>query len=240
MKQCYVHWIALHLAAMEGMPAPRRSESVVKQLAWLDSAQFCAVATSTSARPSTKASIAFSSSASGICPWATATRASGTRRCALRDVARQRLVDAVEELLVAVGLGDEVHGAGPYRPHGDVDVGVGADEHDREAGAHRGQALLELRSAHVRHAHVEHEAPWRRRIELWFGRLDPQGVGRARLVRDDGLADRLVADRERGQYENGQARTVGYVASPFELHQRLAETAISEDCGSAHSDTPFD
>ena len=39
------------------------------------------VATSTSARPSTKASIDFSSSPSGICPWATATRASGTRRC---------------------------------------------------------------------------------------------------------------------------------------------------------------
>jgi hypothetical protein len=39
------------------------------------------VATSTSARPSTNASIAFSSSVSGICPWATATRASGTRRC---------------------------------------------------------------------------------------------------------------------------------------------------------------
>ena len=39
------------------------------------------VATSTSARPSTKASIAFSSSASGIWPCATATRASGTRLC---------------------------------------------------------------------------------------------------------------------------------------------------------------
>ena len=38
------------------------------------------VATSTSTRPSTKASIDFSSSPSGIWPWATASRASGTSR----------------------------------------------------------------------------------------------------------------------------------------------------------------
>ena len=41
------------------------------------------VATSTSARPSTKASIDRSSSASGIWPWATATRASGTSFCTM-------------------------------------------------------------------------------------------------------------------------------------------------------------
>ena len=129
--------------------------------------------------------------------------ARGARRRARGRVPGQRLVDAVEQLLLAIGLGDEVHRAGLDRPDRDIDVGVRADEHDRDPGVHRVESILQRRPAHVRHADVEDQAAGRLRVEGVEELLRRRERRVAQADRIDELGDRIahsgvIVDDEHG------------------------------------------
>jgi hypothetical protein len=76
----------------------------------------------------------------------------------LSPVLLERLVDAVDQVLVAKGLLDEVDRAVLHRLDRHRHVAVAGDEDDRHDRMHLVQALLQLEAAHAGHAYVEHEA----------------------------------------------------------------------------------
>jgi len=65
---------------------------------------------------------------------------------------RQR--DGIQQVLVAEGLGEKLHGPSLHRLHRHRDVA--GDEDDREVHLGCGQLALEVESAESRQPHVEH------------------------------------------------------------------------------------
>ncbi|KJU80517.1 hypothetical protein N619_03435 [Ectopseudomonas oleovorans] len=81
-----------------------------------------------------------------------------------RLTALQRLLHAVEQQLLVVGLLDEIHRAGLERAHDDGHVGVTADEDDRQVDTPCAHLLLHIEPAHARHTHIEQHAGIGQRI----------------------------------------------------------------------------
>ena len=72
-------------------------------------------------------------------------------------VAGDGALDAVEQVLVVEGLLDEVKGARLHGAHGHLHVAVAGDEYDRDVDALGRKALLQFKSAHAWHAHIQHQ-----------------------------------------------------------------------------------
>ena len=122
-------------------------------------------------------------------------------------IAPQRVVDAVEQLLLAIGLLHEVHGAGLDCLDRNCDVAVTAEKYDRDARAHRVQLVLQCGTAHMRHAHIEHEASWLLGIEAVAKLLRGAKRGRAQADGRYQFGDRVehrlvVVDNEYGGFRH--------------------------------------
>ena len=115
-------------------------------------------------------------------------------------VACERLLNGVEQLLVAEGLGQKLHGPGFHRLHGHRDIAVAGDEDNGHGHVARRQPLLQLQPAEARQPHIEHQAAGHIRAraaqELLRRRegLDPQphrpqevleGLAHRRIIIDD-------------------------------------------------------
>jgi hypothetical protein len=59
-------------------------------------------------------------------------------------VTLQCLLDGIEEILVAEGLGQELHRPGFHGPHGHGDVPIAREEDDRQGDLGRGQCALQV------------------------------------------------------------------------------------------------
>jgi hypothetical protein len=70
----------------------------------------------------------------------------------------QGAADGLQGLLFAEGLLQHVHGAFLDRLHGQGNVGVGAEDDDRDGDVVLDQVLVQLGAAHAGHAQVEHQA----------------------------------------------------------------------------------
>ena len=79
-------------------------------------------------------------------------------RGAVARVALEGPLDAIDEILIAEGLLQEVEGALLHGLDRHRDVTVAGDEDDRNDGATQVELLLQLEPAHAGHAHVEHQA----------------------------------------------------------------------------------
>src|SRR5262249_27057762 len=77
---------------------------------------------------------------------------------ARRYVLHQRLLDHAEQILRRHWLGEKVLRARLDGPHSRRNVGVAGQEDDRHRGAELAQAILQIRSAQTRDAHVEKNA----------------------------------------------------------------------------------
>jgi hypothetical protein len=128
----------------------------------------------------------------------------------------ERLVDPVEQVLVAERLLDEVNRAGLHRLDRHRHVAMSGDEDDRQDRVVLVQLLLQLESAHARHADVEHQAA---RV------IVPMRIEELlrRLVHFDGQANRLEQHPERVANcgvviddENGWLRFLDHSSSPVE------------------------
>src|SRR5262249_7082867 len=74
------------------------------------------------------------------------------------DVPFQGSAHGVEQLLRAVRLRQEIHGAGPHRPDTHGNAAVAADEDDRQRPVTGRDGVLEVEAGDPGHADVEHEA----------------------------------------------------------------------------------
>ena len=118
------------------------------------------------------------------------------RGIARSSVVRKRLVDAVEQLLFPIGLGDEAERPCAQRCNRRRHVGMAGDEDDRDPAALLVQPGLQREATHSRHADVEHQAAGSLRIE----RREVLDGRRIRLGRKadrvhellDGIAHRFV------------------------------------------------
>jgi hypothetical protein len=71
-----------------------------------------------------------------------------------RAVARNRLLNGVEELLVTKRFREEVHRAGLQRLHCHWNITMTGDENDLDRWIHFGQLALEIEAAQSREPHV--------------------------------------------------------------------------------------
>ena len=67
----------------------------------------------------------------------------------------------LEQELFAEGLLQKLHSSILHRPHRDRDVAMTGDEDDRHVDALLAQVPLQFQAAHLRHAHVQHQAAGR-------------------------------------------------------------------------------
>jgi hypothetical protein len=81
------------------------------------------------------------------------------QHAAAARVELERLVDAVEQVLVAERLLDEVDRAGLHRLDRHRHVAVAGDEDDRQDRVALVELDLQFETAHAGHADVEHQAP---------------------------------------------------------------------------------
>jgi len=88
---------------------------------------------------------------------------------ALRTVTCQRLLDGVEQVLVAERLGEKLDCPGFHRLHHHRHVAVASDENDWDVNLGFGQLALEVESAQPRQPHVEHQAGGR--VRCWLVRI---------------------------------------------------------------------
>src|SRR4029077_2887578 len=73
-------------------------------------------------------------------------------------VSIQRLLNRIEQLLVAERLGQKLQGTGFQGADGHRDVAVTANEDNWNCPAGVSQSSLEVKSAQTRHPHIEHKA----------------------------------------------------------------------------------
>jgi hypothetical protein len=98
-----------------------------------------------------------------------------TQRCLVhRVIETQRFVDALQEIVFAERLANEVDGAATHRLDGHRDITVSRNEDNRQIRSHIDQLFLQIQPGHARHADVEHQAAAPRhvvRIEELVGRI---------------------------------------------------------------------
>ena len=73
-------------------------------------------------------------------------------------VTLQGVLHGVEQVLVAEGLGEELHRPGLHGPHRHRDVAIARDEDNRQVNLGGGQLTLEVQAAQAGQTHVEHQA----------------------------------------------------------------------------------
>ena len=86
------------------------------------------------------------------------SRAALSAYCARVAVTDERLVHGVEQLLVAEGLGQKVHGPGLHRLDAHRDIAVAGDKNNGHLYRAPGQFLLQLQPAEAWQPHIEHQA----------------------------------------------------------------------------------
>src|ERR1700730_3749851 len=75
-------------------------------------------------------------------------------------VAIQCLMDGIQQVLVAEGFGQELHGTGFHGSHCHGNIRVPGDEDDGNLNADISQLALELQTVDPRESDVENEATW--------------------------------------------------------------------------------
>ena len=80
------------------------------------------------------------------------------------DVLFEGLIDEIEQGLLLEGLFEEIDGAILERANGGCHVTMAAEKDDGNLHSPLGEALLQFRTAHAWHAHVEYQAAGARRV----------------------------------------------------------------------------
>jgi hypothetical protein len=115
----------------------------------------------------------------------------------------KRRIDCVQQLLLPVGLLQEIHGAVADGLAGGLNVHAAADKHDWKTGPHFNQALLQRDPFHPRHAHIQHQAAAPSTVE-GGQELEPGAEDRGRKSdRDDQLSNRVATSVVVVNYEYG-------------------------------------
>src|SRR5262249_45026226 len=115
-------------------------------------------------------------------------------------VAGERLVHGVEQVLVAEGLGQKVHGPGFHRLHAHRDIAVASDENNGEGQVARRQPPLQLQPAEAWQSHIEHQAAGHLRaraaLELLRRRTggDPQPHGPQEILEERAQRHIIIDD----------------------------------------------
>src|SRR5689334_22831196 len=124
-----------------------------------------------------------------------------TQRFAQLRVTRDGLLDAIEQILVAEGLLQEVEGPMLHGLDCHRDVAVAGHENHRDGGAAQVELLLKLEAAHAGHADVEHQAAGLRlavcRQEFLRGGMQLAGEADGLEQRSHGVANAgIVIDHD--------------------------------------------
>src|SRR5882724_8966289 len=73
-------------------------------------------------------------------------------------IALQRLLNGVEQVLIAEGLGQKLHCPGFHSLHSHRDIAVAGDEDDGNLHVSLSHPLLQIKTAEARQTHVKHQA----------------------------------------------------------------------------------